>query len=181
MIVKQGYETRVNDQKVGAVDALKEMFSQSGDYVFTNYRGLTVDQITRLRTKLRENGADYRVVKNRFARIAFQQLEKPDVSEYLVGPTAVALSPGDSAPVVKAIIEFAKEAPLEVKGALVGDQVYNATQAAAFSKLPSRDELIAQLMSVMQAPLQNFVYAANAVPTKLVRTLQAVADQKAAG
>lgn len=179
--MKAEYETRVNDTKVGAVDALKEMFAETGDFVFTNYRGLTVDQITRLRTKLRENGADYRVVKNRFARLAFQQLNKPDVSEYLVGPTALALAGSDSAPVVKAIIDFAKEAPLEVKGALVGDQVYDAKQAAAFSKLPTRDELIAQLMSVMQAPLQNFVYAANAVPTKLVRTLQAVADQKAAG
>ncbi len=175
------YETRVNEAKINAVDALKEMFSQAGDYVFTNYRGLTVDQITRLRSKLRENDADFRVVKNRFARIAFQQLEKPDVSDYLVGPTAVALAQGDSAPVVKAIIDFAKEAPVEVKGALVGDQVFDAGQAAAFSKLPTRDELIAQLMSVMQAPLQNFVYAANAVPTKLARTLQAVADQKAAG
>lgn len=178
--MKPDYETRINDGKIAAVDALKQMFSEAGDYVFTNYRGLTVDQISRLRTKLKENGADFRVVKNRFARIAFQQLEKPDVSEYLVGPTAVALAKTDSAPVVKALIEFAKEAPLEVKGALVGQEVFDATQAAAFSRLPSRDELIAQLMSVMQAPLQNFVYATNAVPTKLVRTLQAVADQKAA-
>lgn len=177
--MKPDYETRVNEDKVGAVDALKSMFSQVGDYVFTDYRGLTVEQITNLRARLRENGADFRVVKNRFARIAFQQMEKPDVSEYLVGPTAVALSGSDTAPVVKTIIEFAKDAPLEVKGALVGDQVFTAAQAAAFSRLPSRLELIAQLMSVMNAPLQNFVYAANAVPTKLVRTLQAVADQKA--
>lgn len=177
--MKPDYETRVNDSKVGAVDALKEMFGQVGDYVFTDYRGLTVEQITNLRAKLRENGADYHVVKNRFARIAFQQMEKPDVSDYLVGPTAVALSSSDTAPVVKAIIDFAKDAPLEVKGALVGDQVFDAAQAAAFSRLPSRLELIAQLMSVMQAPLQNFVYATNGVPTKLVRTLQAVADQKA--
>jgi large subunit ribosomal protein L10 len=180
-MMKPGYETRINDQKIGAVDALKEMFSQVGDYVFTNYRGLTVEQITQLRAKLRDNGADYRVIKNRFAKIAFQQLEKPDVSEYLVGPTAIALSERDSATVVKTIIDFAKESPIEVKGALVGDQVFDARQAAAFSRLPTRDELIAQLMSVMQAPLQNFVYAANAVPTKFVRTLQAVADQKAAG
>lgn len=177
--MKADYETRVNDAKVGAVDALKEMFSQVGDYVFTDYRGLTVEQITNLRARLRENGADYRVVKNRFARIAFQQLEKPDVADYLVGPTAVALAAGDAAPVVKAIMDFSKDAPLEVKGALLGDRVYTAAQAVAFSKLPSRLELIAQLMSVMQAPLQNFVYATNAVPTKLVRTLQAVADQKA--
>ncbi|WP_018527800.1 50S ribosomal protein L10 [Alkalispirochaeta alkalica] len=180
--MKQGYETRVNDSKVAAVDAMKELFSGASDYIFTDYRGLTVSQISQLRAKLRENGADFRVVKNRFARIAFQQMEKPDdVADYLTGPTAVALAPDDSAPVVKAMVEFAKGAPLELKGALVAGQVYNAEQAVAFSKLPSRDELIAQLMSVMQAPVQNFVYAVNGVPTKLVRTLQAVADQKAEG
>ncbi|MFP4151638.1 MAG: 50S ribosomal protein L10 [Alkalispirochaeta sp.] len=175
------YQTRVNPGKIAAVDALKEIFSEANDYVFTNYRGLTVDQITRLREQLRESGAEYKVVKNNFAKIAFQQMEKPDVSDYLVGPTAIAISKQDSAPVVKIIVDFAKDAPVEVKGALVGESIFNAAQAEAFSKLPSRDALIAQLMSVMQAPLQNFVYALNGVPTKMVRVLQAVADKKNEG
>jgi large subunit ribosomal protein L10 len=175
------YQTRVNDAKVAAVDNLKEMFSQASDYVFANYRGLTVDQITRLRSQLRDSGAEFRVVKNNYAKIAFQQLEKPDVSEYLVGPTAIAISRQDSAPVVKVLVDFAKEAPVEVKGALVGETVFDARQAEAFSKLPSREALIAQLMSVMQAPLQNFVYALNGVPTKMVRVLQAVAEKKNEG
>ncbi|MDA3949025.1 MAG: 50S ribosomal protein L10 [Spirochaeta sp.] len=172
------YQTRVNDAKVSAVDTLKAMFAEANDYVFTNFRGLSVDQITRLRTQLRESGAEYRVVKNNYAKIAFQQMEKPDVSEYLEGPTAIAISRTDAAPVVKVLVDFAKDAPVEVKGALVGDMIFNAAQAEAFSKLPSRDALIAQLMSVMQAPLQNFVYALNAVPTDLARVLQAVADKK---
>jgi large subunit ribosomal protein L10 len=163
---------------VSAVDTLKAMFAEANDYVFTNFRGLSVDQITRLRTQLRESGAEYRVVKNNYAKIAFQQMEKPDVSEYLEGPTAIAISRTDAAPVVKVLVDFAKDAPVEVKGALVGDMIFNAAQAEAFSKLPSRDALIAQLMSVMQAPLQNFVYALNAVPTDLARVLQAVADKK---
>jgi large subunit ribosomal protein L10 len=175
------YQTRVNAGKIAAVDALKEIFSEANDYVFTNYRGLTVDQITRLREQLRESGAEYKVVKNNFAKIAFQQMEKPDVSDYLVGPTAIAISKQDSAPVVKILVDFAKDAPVEVKGALVGESIFNATQAEAFSKLPSREALIAQLMSVMQAPLQNFVYALNGVPTKMVRVLQAVADKKNEG
>ena len=172
------YQTRVNDAKVSAVDTLKAMFAEANDYVFTNFRGLSVDQITRLRTQLRENGAEYRVVKNNYAKIAFQQMEKPDVSEYLEGPTAIAVSHADAAPVVKVLVDFAKEAPVEVKGALLGEMIFDSAQAEAFSKLPSRDALIAQLMSVMQAPLQNFVYALNAVPTDLARVLQAVADKK---
>lgn len=174
----EGYQTKVNDSKVAAVDALKELFGEAQDFIFTDYRGLTVDQITKLRTALRENDAEFKVVKNNFAKIAFQQMEKPDVSDYLVGPTAVAISRADSAPVVKALFDFAKETSVEVKGALVGSSVYDAAQAEAYSKLPSRDALIAQLMSVMQAPLQNLVYALNGVPTNMVRVMQAVADKK---
>lgn len=172
------YETRVTPDKVAAVDALKEMFGGATDYVFTDYRGLTVKQITELRSKLREADADYRVIKNTFARLALSQLDKPTVDELLTGPTAVALSRTDSAPVVKILLEYAKSTSVEVKGAIVGDQVFNSDQTEAYSKLPSREALISQLMSVMQAPLQNFVYALNGVPTKLVRVMQAVAEKK---
>ena len=143
------YQTRVNAAKVAAVDSLKERFSQANDYVFANYRGLTVGQITKLRTQLRESGADFRVVKNSYAKIAFQEMEKPDVSEYLTGPTAIAISSRDSSPVVKILVDFAKEAPVEVKGALVGTMVYDAKQAEAFSKLPSRDALLAQSRCIL--------------------------------
>ena len=172
------YETRVNDEKIAAVDEVKEMFSSAKDYVFTDFRGLSVEQITNLRTTLREKQADYRVIKNGRARLAFKQLEKPDVSEYLVGPTAIALAKDDVAAVLKALIDFAKENPVQVKGALVDDAVFDAAQAEELSKLPTREELLAKLMATMQAPLQNLVYAMNGVPQKLVRVLQAVADKK---
>ena len=81
-------------------------------------------------------------------------------------------------PVVKALFDFAKENSVEVKGALVGATVYDAAQAEAYSKLPSREALYSQLMSVMQAPLQNLVYALNGVPTNITRVMQAVADAK---
>jgi len=155
-------------------------FGRGSDFIFTDYRGLTVDQITRLRQTLRENGAEFKVVKNNYAKIAFQQMEKPDVSDYLVGPTAVAIAAGDSAPVVKVLFDFAKESPVAVKGALVGAAIFDAAEAEAYSKLPGRDALYSQLMSVMQAPLQNLVYAMNGVPTQITRVMQAVADQKAA-
>lgn len=172
------YETRITDQKVAAVDEVKEMFSGAKDYVFTDFRGLSVEQITNLRTNLREKHADFRVVKNGQARLAFKQLEKPDVSEYLVGPTAIALAKDDVSAVLKALIDFAKDSPVQVKGALVDNIVFDAAQAEELSKLPTRDELLAKLMATMQAPLQNLVYAMNGVPQKLVRVLQAVADKK---
>ena len=172
------YQTRVNDSKVVAVDALKGIFSLANDYVFTDYRGLTVEQITDLRGRLREAGADFKVVKNNYAKIAFQQMKKPDVSEYLAGPTAVAITATDSAPVVKVLVDYAKESSVEVKGALVGDSVFDAAQTVAFSQLPSRDALIARLMNVMQAPLRNMVFVLNAVPTEIARVLQSGRGQK---
>ncbi|WP_020612055.1 50S ribosomal protein L10 [Sediminispirochaeta bajacaliforniensis] len=175
------YQTKIQDYKVEAVDSLKSEFEGVQDYIFTNYRGLTVAQITELRDKLRKENALFKVVKNRFAKIALRDMEQPAVDEHLTGPTAVALAKGESGPVAKILFEIAKELPLEVKGGIINGNVFDAGQVEAFSKLPTRHELIAMLMGTMRAPVQNVVYVLNAVPTKLVRTLQAVADKKQAG
>jgi large subunit ribosomal protein L10 len=141
-----------------------------------------VEQITALRKQLRAKEVRYTVVKNNFARIAFENLSAPDVSGYLVGPTAVAIVPRDSNEVAKILFDFAKEAPaLQVKGALVGDAIYSAAQTEAFSKLPGRLELISMLMSVMNGPARNLAAALNDVPARLVRTIKAVGDKKAGG
>ncbi|GHV01425.1 50S ribosomal protein L10 [Spirochaetia bacterium] len=172
---------KVQDAKVSAINALKESFGQAGDFIFADYRGLTVEQITNLRTRLRDKEAQFKVVKNNFARIAFEQLAAPDVSQYLTGPTAVTISPKDANEVAKILFEFAKETPaLNVKGGLVGKTVYDARQVEAFSKLPGRLELISMLMSVMNGPARNLAAALNDVNARLVRTIKAVGDKKAA-
>lgn len=175
------YQTKINQAKTEAVESFKGVINGASDFVFTDYRGLTVEQITNLRHKLRAINADYHVVKNNYARVAFEQLGYADVSKQLVGPTAVAIARKDSGPVAKTLIELAKEyqEKLNVKGGLIGKSVFNAKEIEAYSKLPTRLELYASLMGTMKAPLQNFVYATNGITTKLVRTLQAVADQKA--
>ncbi len=172
------YEVKLQQGKVEAVAALKDEFKDIKDFIFTDYRGLTVEQITALRNELRKHNATYKVVKNRFAKIALKDLERPAADEYLVGPTAVALPSDDSGAVAKVLIEFAKNAPMSIKGGILDNNVFDASQVEAFSKLPTKDELIASLMGTMKAPIQNVVYVLNAVPTKLVRTLQAVADSK---
>lgn len=172
------YQTRVTKEKEGFVQELQDLFESSDDFIFTNYRGLSVSQITELRTKLREENATYRVVKNRYAKIALKNLEKPEIDDILVGPTAVALPAEESGAVAKVLVEFSKDKPVEIKGGIIDGQIFDAKQMEAFSKLPTRDELMAKLMGTMNAPLQHFMYALNGVPTKLVRTLQAVADKK---
>jgi large subunit ribosomal protein L10 len=170
---------KVQESKTRAIDELKEALGAAEDFIFTDYRGLTVEQITALRRNLRTKDVTYKVVKNNFARIAFERLSAKDVSSYLVGPTAVAISPRDSSEVAKIIFDFAKEAPaLQVKGALVGGSVYDAAETEAYSKLPGRLELISMLMSVMNGPARGLAAALNDVPSRLVRTVKAVADQK---
>jgi large subunit ribosomal protein L10 len=175
------YQTKIQNHKTESVGVLKEEFKDVSDYIFTNYRGLTVSQITELRNRLRSENAVYKVIKNRFAKIALSELDKPAVNEHLTGPTAVALARGESGPVAKILFEMARDLPLEVKGGIINGNVFDASQIEAYSKLPTRDELIASLMGTMKAPIQNVVHVLNAVPSKLVRTLQAVADQKAQG
>ncbi len=163
------YQTRVTPAKEDAVKVIKEEFDGYNGYIFTDYRGLTVAQITSLRTELRKSDAQYRVVKNRYAKIAMKNLGKEGVDDQLVGPTAVALAKGDDANVVaKAIYAAIKDgAPIQVKGALVGDQVMSAEEVEALSKLPGRLELLASLMGTMKAPVQ-----------KLAATLLAYVESK---
>ena len=172
---------KIQDAKVASIKELKETFAQAPDYIFADYRGLTVEQITALRKQLRAKTAQFKVVKNNFAWLALQELNAPDVKGYFVGPTAVAISQKDTNEVAKILLNFAKEAPaLKVKGALLGKDVYNYKQIETFSKLPSKLELISMLMSVMNGPARNLAAALNDVPSRLVRTVKAIADKKGA-
>ncbi len=173
---------KIQPAKVKQINALKDRFSSGKDLVFTNYRGLTVEQITDLRSRLRPLGADFKVVKNTFARLVIRDMKLPEVDTYLAGPTAVAICKTESGPVAKALLDFAKEIPaLEVKAGIIEGGVFNAKQVEAYSNLPSKQQLLAMLMGTMKAPIQNLASGLNGVIAKLARTLQAVADKKANG
>ncbi len=173
------YKTRINQDKINAVSAIKEEFANYEDFIFADYRGVTVEQITEIRKALAEKDAKLRVVKNRYAKIAFNNLEREGADEYMVGPTAIALTTQNtSSEVTKILFKYAKTTKMEVKGGLVAGSVFDTTQMEAYSKLPTRDELLSSLLGTMKAPIQKFVGTLNEVPTKLVRTLQAVQDQK---
>ncbi len=152
----ENYQTRITPAKEDAVKALKDEFAGYNGYIFTEYRGMTVAQITELRTELRKNDAQYRVIKNRFAKIAMKELGKGGAEEQMVGPTAVALAKGDESNVVaKALYASIKNgSPMQVKGALIDGELMSAEQVEALSKLPTKLELIASLMGTMKAPVQ---------------------------
>ncbi|MBT3275719.1 MAG: 50S ribosomal protein L10 [Spirochaetales bacterium] len=173
------YTPKLQTHKVDAVGELKTAFGESKDFILADYRGLNVEQITDLRGQLREKGASFKVIKNRFAKIALNELEYPDMSDQFIGPTAVALTTEEAGPAAKVLVDFSVGTPMDIKGGLVDGLVFDGDQIKAFSKLPTKMELISQLMSVMNGPVRNLMYALQGVPQKLVRTLQAVADQKA--
>ena len=131
---------------------------------------MTVAQITELRGKLREKNAVLKVMKNNFARIAFEELKVENVADYLKGPTVIAMVNEDSNEVAKVLFDFKKNAPtLEVKGGSIGKEVYDSAKIEAYSKVPGKKQLYAMLMSAMNGPAQ-----------KLAATLKAYADKKAA-
>jgi large subunit ribosomal protein L10 len=158
---------KVQSYKVDAVKELKDKIQGSADFIFTEYRGLTVEQISTLRKTLREKQAEFHVVKNNFARIAFTELSYPDNAELFAGPTAIAFAKTDSNEVAKAIVDFSKETAVRVKGAYVDKAFMDKAAAEAYSKLPSRNQLIAMFMSGLRSPVQKLAYLLVALQEKL--------------
>lgn len=171
-------EKKIQPSKIEAVAAIKESLEGKKGYIFADYRGLTVEKITELRNSLRDKGAEFRVVKNNYAKIALKDLGVDGVEDFLVGPTAIALVDVESGPVAKELVNFAKDNPVSLRGAYVDGQIMKESELEAFSKLPTKDELYAMLMSTAKAPVQNMVFALSGITTKLVRTLDAVRASK---
>ncbi len=165
----ENYQTRVTPAKEDAVAALKDEFKEYNGFIFTDYRGMTVEQITSIRKALKKDEAAYRVVKNRYAKIALKDLEKTGAEDTMKGPTAVALVKGDTANTVAKVLFNANKdgVSIQVKGALLDGKFMSADEVEALSKLPTKLELIASLMGTMKAPVQ-----------KLAATLLAYVESK---
>jgi large subunit ribosomal protein L10 len=170
---------KINQRKSDAVREIKEVIQRSPSLIFTDYRGLNVAQITELRRTLRRGKAEYKVVKNNYAKIALRELGMPFEEAFLNDPTAIAMTGEDIGPIAKALFDFTKDSPLKVKGGVIDGQALKSASVEAISRLPGRHELLAMLMGAMNAPVRNLMYILNGVTSKLVRTLKAVADKKA--
>src|SRR5574344_750022 len=161
---------KLQPAKTAAIEETKKVFAEYNDFIFAEYRGLTVEQITALRDKLRAHEAPMKVVKNNFARVAFEEMKIDNVSDYLTGPTAVVMAKEDSNESAKVLFDFAKDAPaLVIKGGYIGGEIYDAAKIEAYSKVPGKKQLIAMLMSTINGPVQ-----------KLAATWHAYADKKSA-
>lgn len=144
-----------------------EKLRGSATTVVTDYRGLTVSQVTALRKSLRDAGIEFQVIKNTLTRRATAQTELSELDEHLTGPTALAFSKDDAVAPAKILTEFAKKnEALKVKGGIVEGKVVGFDQIKALADLPSREGLLSMLLSVLQAPMRNFALAVKAVADK---------------
>ncbi|HOJ62893.1 MAG TPA: 50S ribosomal protein L10 [Spirochaetota bacterium] len=164
--------------KIDKINSLTEVFNNSNGYIFTDFRGLTVDVLTDLRRKLRKLNSKYIVIKNNYIKILAKNRGIEDLKDSVVGPTAVAFIQGDFSEAAKVLLEISKNSNLKIKGGWVDGLLLDVNQVEALSKLPSKTQLIAMLMSVMNAPVQKFAYACNDVISRFVRVVNAVAEQK---
>jgi large subunit ribosomal protein L10 len=164
--------------KAQVIEEVREAYGRSSVAIVSEYRGLTVDELTELRTEVRNAGAEIRVVKNTLAKRAADGTDFEALSDYLVGPTIIALSSDPVAP-AKALSEFGKKHDkLVLKGGVLNGKVLDVKEIKALAKLPSREVLLAKLMGTMNGPIQNFVGVLAAVPGSLVRVLDQVKQQK---
>lgn len=170
-----------NANKIEDVAAIKDRFARASAVILADYRGLTVKEMQALRATLRDSGAELRVYKNTLAQIAMRELALPDLGELLDGPTAFLFSYSDPVAPAKAIVDFTKDHKLlEIKGGFIDSTITSADGVQALASLPSREVLIAKLLGTMLNPIQGFARVLNGPVEAFARTVQAVADQKAA-
>lgn len=168
-------------EKVAAVAQIREDLAASQAVFVTDYRGLTVAQLTKLRRKLREAGTEYRVVKNTLARRAAAEVDASVLESLLVGPSGVAFAKQDPVATAKVLNEFARETKIfEIRGGMLQGKLLTAEGVQALADLPPREVLLAQVVGGMQAPISGFVSVLQGTLRKLVYALDAVREKKAA-
>jgi large subunit ribosomal protein L10 len=143
------------EQKERVVERLTEQMRDAPAMIVADYRGLTVTQVADVRRSLRESRATFHVAKNTLAKLAAKQAERPDLIEFLEGPTAIAFVSDDPAAAAKKLSELARQTRvLEVRGAIMEGQTLSAEQVRQLGDLPPKDVLRAQVVGAVAGPLQ---------------------------
>ncbi len=162
------------------IEYFKKQFEQAKVAIVTDYRGLSVDEITQLRRALQKENSDFTVTKNTLCKIASKGTNFEAIESLMQGPNAIAFGFGDEVSAAKVVAKFIKENKKgEIIGGVMEGNLLNADEAKKLANMPSREELYAKMLGSINSPASGIVYGVNGVMSALVRAIDAVAKQKA--
>jgi large subunit ribosomal protein L10 len=169
-------------QKIDLVARLKEHFEEADNIFVTDYAGLDVAQITKLRKDLRDNNIKYVVAKNTLMRLAAKEAGYDEIVEHLSGPTALAFTTADPNVPAKILYDTMKECKEvnkpEIRAFFIEKQSFAGSDAERIAKLPPRDILLSQLIAAVESPISGLVSTLDGIIRELVGTLDAMAKEK---
>ena len=167
-------------EKESLVADFQERLSKAPVIYLTDFTGLDVKSITKLRRTLRASGAEYMVVKNRLAKRAFQATDLPDISESLEGPTGVVFGYEDPVSAAKALSEFAKahDSKPAFKIGIMEEQILQPEQIDRIAKLPPREQLLAELAGAFEAPMAALASALGAKLQEMAGLIDALREER---
>ena len=167
------------EKKTEIIDQVQDVFSKCSIGILTDYRGLSVAEITTLRRKLRDSGIGYRVVKNTLARFAAERAGKDDLAGFFEGPVAIAFGYGDITEPARILSSYIRDSKvsLSIRGGFSGDRMLTPEDVATLSTLPSREVLISMVLGGIQAPISGLVNCLAAPVRGFMGVLQARIQQ----
>ncbi len=167
--------------KSDKVAQIKEKVEKAQVAIVTEYQGMSVEEITKLRRSLQKEDGDYMVTKNTLAKLAVKDTNYEPLTELLTGPIAIAFGYGDQVMPAKALAKFIKETEKgKIVGAVLDGKLLSADEAKALASLPSKQEIYAKMLGCINSPASGIANSINAVMSQLTRTMAAVRDQKSA-
>ena len=170
---------KTREQKAAEVSELTEQIGKASNAFLIDFKGITVPQVTELRKQVRQTNSGYVVVKNTLALIALKDSPIINMKEQFTGPTAIAFNATDAVVLAKALTKFAKDVPaVAFKGALLNGQVVPASEIQNIANLPSREELVAKLLYLLQSPIRGLVTVLQANIRNLAVVIDQVRQQK---
>ena len=169
-------------QKAEAISEFSENIGKATNAFVLDFKGITVPQVTELRKQVRESGSEYVVVKNTLALIGVKDSPLTKLSGHFSGMTAIAYNTTDPVALAKVLTKFAKDVPtVQFKGALLAGQVVAATEIQNIANLPTREELLAKLLYLMQHPIRGLAVVLNGTIRNFAVVLDQIAKQKGDG
>ena len=162
------------EKKTEQIERLAEKLSSADIVIATDYRGLSVAEMTELRRLLQRQGVEYRVAKNTLTIMAAEKARKTGLSPFLVGPTALALASGDEVQLAKALIGYQSptKSVLTIKGGLLEERALSAREIIALATLPPKEILVSRLLGMLNNPLYRLLFVLNAELRRFMQLLQ---------